>query len=60
MRLKGRTGNVFAEVLFKCLLAAMIGNFEFEQNGKREVVVRGLTAKSHKDIVVFVGEMVRG
>ena len=30
MGLKGRTGNVLAKVVFKCLLAVMIGNFEFE------------------------------
>jgi len=29
-----------------CLLAAVIGRFEFEQDGKREVVVKaGLTVK---------------
>ena len=36
---EGRIGNVFAKVEFKCLLGAVIGRFEFEQDGKREAVV---------------------
>ena len=38
---EGRIGNVFAKVEFKCLLGAVIGRFEFEQDGKREAVVKG-------------------
>ena len=35
---RGCIGNVFAKVEFRCLLAVMIGRFEFEQDGKGEVV----------------------
>jgi len=34
-------GNVFSKVEFKCLLALMVGKFEFKQGGKREVVWGG-------------------
>ena len=43
---RGFIGNVFAKVGFRCLLAAMIGRFEFSQDGKREVVAKaGVTLK---------------
>ena len=32
---------MFAKVEFKCLLGAVIGRFEFEQDGKREAVIKG-------------------
>lgn len=35
-------------MVFECLLAAMIGNFEFEKNGKREVVVRGAHSETSR------------
>jgi len=31
---RGCIGNVFAKVGFKCLLTAVIGRLEFEQDGK--------------------------
>ena len=36
---RGFIGNFFPKVEFRCLLAAMIGRFEFSQDGKREVIV---------------------
>ena len=44
--LRGFIGNVFAGVKFKCLLAAIIGRFGFEQGGKGEVVVRGSSRRN--------------
>lgn len=41
---RGFIESVFAKVVFKCLLVATIGRFEFEPDRKREVVVKaGLT-----------------
>jgi len=58
---RGCIGNVFAKVEFKCLLAAAIGKFEFEQDGKRELVVKGsITAKPRGGMPVTVREVVWG
>ena len=38
--LGGSLGIFFAKVEFGCLLAAMIGRFEFSQDGKRKVIVK--------------------
>ncbi|RPA96817.1 cytochrome P450 [Choiromyces venosus 120613-1] len=58
---RGCIGNVFAKVEFKCLLAATIGKFEFEQDGKREIVVKGgITAKPQGGLPVTVKEVVWG
>ena len=38
---EGRIGNVFAKVDFKRPPGAATGRFEFEQDGKREAVVKG-------------------
>jgi len=58
---RGCIGNVFAKVEFKCLLAVTIGRFEFEQDGKRELVVKaGITAKPLGGIPVAVKEVVWG
>ena len=38
--LRGCIRNIFAKVEFKCLLAAVIGRFEFERGRKSEVVVK--------------------
>ena len=55
----GFIGNVFAKVKFRCLLAAMIGRFEFSQDGKREVAVKAkVTLKPQRGIPVSVRESV--
>ena len=46
---------------FKCLLAATIGRFGFEQDGKRElVVIAGLTEKPQRGIPVSIKEVIWG
>ena len=58
---RGCIGNVFAKVEFKCLLAVTIGRFAFEQDGKREVVVKaGAANKPQGGIPVSVKEVVWG
>jgi len=58
---RGCIGNVFAKVEFKCLLAVTIGRFEFEQDGKRELVVKtGVTAKPRGGMPVSVKEVTWG
>ena len=52
---------MFAKVEFKCLLAVTIGRFAFEQDGKREVVVKaGAANKPQGGIPVSVKEVVWG
>ena len=59
MEPRGCIRNVFTKVEFRCLLAVMIGKFEFPQGGKREVVVKaGGTVKSQRGIPVSVREVV--
>ena len=48
---RGCIEDVFAEVEFKCRLAVEIGRFEFEQDGKREVVVRRGIRVAAKEII---------
>jgi len=56
-RPRGYIENVFAKVEFKCLLVATIGKSEFEQDGKREVVVQGVTSKLQGGIPISVREV---
>jgi len=50
---------MFAKVEFKSLLAATISRFEFEQDRKREAVVKaGLTAQPLGSIPVSTREVV--
>jgi len=53
----GCIGNIFAEVEFKCLLAATIGGLEFEKDGKREAVVRGAHGETPGAISISVREV---
>ena len=45
-RPKEGIGNVFAKIEFQCLPAAAIGRSEFEQDGRREVVVKRCSQRS--------------
>jgi len=55
---RGCIGDVFARMEFEYLLAATIRRFEFEQDGRRDVVVKAeLTAKPQRGISVSVREV---
>ena len=45
---------MFASVEFKCLLAATIGRFEFERDGKREVLLRRGSPRNPGGIYQFL------
>jgi len=52
-RCREQFGNALAKVGFRCLFAVVIGGFHFEQDGKREVVVKAGSRRNPKRYTRF-------